>query len=168
MLRLLALFTLVAFMGCSADDTAVNEYTGNEISYSLFSGSEIGTAGEVTFKERTDRTVDIIVTLDNRYQGNYPVHLHYCDLSIPDAPQATLLADYDGEKNISMTNLSLLADETPFTFDRVDGFNGSVKIRLGRTGPDYDVLISAGNIGSNVSKGFNLEGIANCSEDFEF
>ncbi len=168
MIRLFALLTLAAFMGCSSDDASVNKYTGKEISYSLFSGSEIGTAGAVTFKERSDRTVDVIVTLDNSYQGNYPVHLHYGDLSIPDAPQATLLADFDGEKNMSITNLSVLADETPFTFDSVDGFDGSVKIHLGRSGPDYDVLISAGNIGSNVSKGFNLEGIANCSEDFEY
>lgn len=168
MLRFIALLTFVVFIGCSSEETPVNEYTGNEISYSLFSGSEIGTAGAITFRERTDRSVDVIVTLDNSFQGDYPVHLHYGDLSNPDAPQATLLADYNGDQNVSVTNISMLADETPFTFEKVNNFDGSVKIHLGRTGPDYDVIISAGNIGSNASKGFNLEGIANCSEDFEF
>jgi len=110
--------------------------------------------------------VDILVTLNTfSGSGSYPVHLHYGDLSDPDAPQATLLSNFDGDKGQSLTTISTLADESAFTFDRVSDFDGSIKIHLAATGPDYDVIISAGNIGSNEIKGFNLQSIANCSDD---
>jgi hypothetical protein len=150
-------------LACSPDEET-NQYSGKIITYSLFSGSEAGSAGEVQFKERTDESIDVIVKLD-QYTGNenFPVHLHFGDLSNPDAPQATLLSNFDGEKGESRTNIVRLADESLFTFDRIPGFNGSVKIHLADTGPDYDVIISAGNIGSNEIKGFNLQSIAVCS-----
>jgi hypothetical protein len=153
---------------CGSDSEENNIYTGETITYSLFSGSEVGSAGQVEFRERTDGAVDVIVTLDFfTGGGKYPVHLHYGDLSNPDAPQATLLSDFDGNTGKSVTTISVLADETPFTFQNVKNFDGSIKMHLANTGADYDVIISAGNIGSNESKGFNLESIANCGQEVE-
>ena len=168
-MKKLAYILLVAFIAaCNSDAGEDNLYTGESVTYSLYSGSDVGTAGQVQFKERTDGAVDVIVTLD-AYSGSeiYPVHLHYGDLSDPDAPQATLLDNFRGSTGKSQTTIRTLADESLFTFDRVKDFNGSVKIHLGDTGPEYDIIISAGNIGSNESKGFNLESIARCGEDIQ-
>ncbi len=164
---LLILIFPAVFLACSTSEET-DPYTGNTMSYSLFSGSDVGSAGEVQFMERKDKSVDVIVKLD-QYSGkeNYPVHLHYGDLSDPNAPQATLLSNFDGENGQSITNIVRLADESLFTFDRVEDFNGSVKIHLADTGPDYDVIISAGNIGSNEIKGFNLQAIAICGKTIE-
>ena len=167
--RILALLLLITVASCNKDDSYIEEFTGNEVSYSLFSASDIGSAGMVTFKERTDGGVDIVVALDQQFSnGSFPVHLHYGDLSIEDAPQATLLSDYSGGDNMSETTIFTLADESDFDFARAQDFDGSIKIHLASNGPDYDVLIAAGNIGSNQDKGFNLMGIANCGDKFEF
>ena len=168
MKKLLIFILPVFFLACTSSEETKDIYTGESVSYSLFSGSDVGSAGEVEFKERTDGSVDVIITLD-QYNGreSFPVHLHYGDLSNPDAPQATLLSNFSGEKGQSITNVKTLADESLFTIERARNFDGSIKIHLGDTGPDYDVIISAGNIGSNESKGFNLQGIAVCGEDIE-
>ncbi len=168
MRKVFILLLTVAVFGCSGEEPAIDEFTGNEISFSLISASEYGSAGSVSFMERTNGSVDVIVTLDNDFPGNYPVHLHYGDLSVPDAPQATLLSDYNGDAGKSITTISTLADESPFTFDRAKSFDGSIKVHLAGSGPDYDVIISAGNVGSNSDIPVDLQGIANCGEDFEF
>ena len=153
---------------CGSDSNENDLYTGESVTYSLFSGSDVGSAGEVEFRERKDGSVDIIITLDAfSGSGKYPVHLHYGDLSNPDAPQATLLDDFDGKTGKSITNIRQLADESAFDLNRAKSFDGSIKIHLDYTGPDYDVIISAGNIGSNESKGFNLQSIANCGQQVE-
>ena len=167
-MRIPSLLLLVVFItfSCSENDSPENDYTGRTISYELYAGNDAGIPGTVNFKERLDKSVDIIITLDELDgEGMLPAHLHFGDLSESDNPQAALLNSYDVEKGISITNFSQLADDTTFPFERIEGFNGSVKVHLGQTGDDYNVIVAAGNIGTNESLGFNLESIATCSPD---
>jgi hypothetical protein len=160
------LLVITGLLSCSESETPENEYSGKSISYSLFSGNDQGVPGTVEFKEKVDGSLDIIITLEDLSgDAMLPVHLHFGDLSNPEAPQAALLDSYIVEKGVSKTNISFLADDSPFTFDRVAQFDGSIKVHLSHVGDDYNVIVAAGNIGSNESKGFNLETLSVCSPD---
>ncbi len=157
---------LAMMFSCSESESPQSEYTGRTISYELYAASDNGVPGIVEFKERIDKSVDVIITLgDLEGSAMFPSHLHLGDLSNPDAPQAVLLNDYDVEKGVSLTNISRLADETPFSFDSVENFDGSVKVHLGNYGDAYNTIVSAANIGKNESLGFNLQSVSVCSPD---
>ena len=167
-MRFLSVSTLVIILmfGCSEKDTPESDYTGRSISYDLYSGNTAGVPGVVEFKERTDKSIDIIITLDDLDgKGMLPAHLHFGDLSEADNPQAALLNSYDVEKGSSITNIKQLADDTTFPFERVENFDGCVKVHLGHSGDDYNVIVAAGNIGTNESLGFNLSSVSVCSPD---
>jgi hypothetical protein len=161
------LFGLSAIsLSCSENNTPESDYTGQSLTYDLNAGSEGGVPGTVEFRERVDKSIDIIIKLD-KMSGDamLPAHLHFGDLSIADNPQAAMLNNYDVAKGESITNIRQLADDTPFTFDRVTEFDGSIKVHLAHSGDDYNVIVAAGNIGSNESLGFNLQSIGICSPD---
>ncbi len=151
---ILSFLLSIALFGCS-DNTSVveDEFTGNELSYDLYQSSDFPINGSVTFKERKDGTVQVIVDLDGT-EGDifHPVHLHFGDLSTPDAEIAFLLNDLKGEEGTSSTIVTTLSDETEFSFGAIDGFNGSVKVHLASSGPDGDIILASGNIGSNQAR----------------
>ena len=146
----LVLVTMLA-VSCDEKSSAVdNDYTGREMVYDLFQTSDFPISGNVTFRERTSGEVEVNVSLEGT-EGNiyHPVHLHFGDLDVPDAEIAFLLNDLYGEAGASSTLVSTLSDETAFTFDLIDKFDGSVKIHLGATGEARDVVLAGGNIGIN-------------------
>lgn len=159
-------FLMIAFSACTDNDSPETPYSGRSATYDLYAGYETGVPGTVEFRERKDLTVDIIIRLDDlEGDASLPAHLHFGNLSVADSPQAALLNNYNVAEGESITNIRVLADESEFTFERVADFDGSVKIHLGHTGDDYDVIVSAGNIGNNTSLGFNLQSIGICSPD---
>ncbi len=147
------LFSLLiaSLLACNDGSSAADdEYTGRELVYDLFQTSEFPTSGNVTFRERTGGEIEVSVTLDGTEGDIYhPVHLHFGDLDVPDAEIAFLLNDLLGETGTSSTLVSQLSDETIFTFDMIDKFDGSVKVHLGSTGEARDVVLAGGNIGIN-------------------
>lgn len=78
MTRLICAILGVSFLiGCQENETTKDNLTGNESTYALLAGSEYSINGTVTFKERTDGTTLILVSLTGT-EGNikHPVHLH--------------------------------------------------------------------------------------------
>jgi hypothetical protein len=63
------IFCLLLQLGCSQDEQTQqkSDYTGNEITYSLISGSEFNISGIAVFKERTDNTTSIVIDLKGIY-----------------------------------------------------------------------------------------------------
>lgn len=148
------IFCSLGFWSCSSNssDDADDVYTGREMVYDLFQTSDFPVSGSVIFKERNDSSVEVNVNL-NGTEGNvfHPVHLHYGDVTTPDAEIAFLLNDLKGEEGISSTIVRTLSDESQFTFDKLQEFDGSVKVHLGATGADADIVLAGGNIGLNQS-----------------
>ena len=146
------IFAVLLIWSCDSqsEETVDNEYTGREIVYDLTQSSDFPVAGNVSFKERTDTSVEVEVTL-NGTEGDvfHPVHLHYGDLNTPDADIAFLLNDVYGEDGTSTTIVQTLSDETAFTFEVLESFDGSIKVHLGATGADADVVLAGSNIGVN-------------------
>ncbi len=155
---------------CNNSKTLENqEYTGREISYPLLQASEFPINGEVTFKERSDKSVEINVKLSGTEGEIYhPVHLHSADISTPDAPIAVLLNDLYGKTGTSSTIISRLADEKPFRFDDIPQYFGSVKVHLSSYGDGINVVLAGGNIGLAVGKEQKVNGrvkIAVCQSE---
>ena len=158
----LLLFIPVLFMSCDDDSSnSSDEFTGRESVFDLQQASDFPISGTVTFKEREDLAIQVIVSLEGT-EGNitHPVHLHYGNLSTPDAEIAVLLNDLNAGTGISETVVDVLSDETKFRFDNISNFEGSVKVHLSASGDGRNVVLAGGNIGLSVDKS-NTGGRAN-------
>lgn len=140
---------LTVFAACQDTENALTDLTGNEITYALQAGSVYPVSGTVTFKEKKNGTTLVIVALTGT-EGNtlHPVHLHMGDITTPDAEVAALLNPVKGNIGKSETTLEFLADETSVTYSALMEYNACIKIHLADSGPDRDIILAGGNIGS--------------------
>ncbi|ELR71580.1 hypothetical protein C900_02495 [Fulvivirga imtechensis AK7] len=129
------------------------EFTGREMVYDLLQASEFPIEGTVVFRERMDKSIQIEVRVSGT-SGNalHPVHLHYGNLSIPDADLAAQLNDLSAEAGESITIVPRLLDESVFEYDYLRNFDGSVKIHLAASGEGSNVILAGGNIGIAAEK----------------
>lgn len=151
---------------CSQQEDQV--YTTREARQTLHpANSMFEYEGEVIFKEMLSGEIEVVIELKGD-KGNeayfFPAHLHFGTYDTPDAHLAAMLAPVDIRTLKSATVVSELSDGTKFRFDNLDQFEGHVKIHLAADGPDYEVILSAGNIGEKLYGGeFNMENITICS-----
>ncbi|MCB0490962.1 MAG: hypothetical protein KDC93_00960 [Cyclobacteriaceae bacterium] len=161
-----ALVIILALYGCE-ESQSVSDFTGNEATYALQQTSDFAVSGTVTFKEKRDGSALILVELQGT-DGDVklPVHLHLGDISEPDAEVAALLNPVVGSTGRSETNFVQLANETPLSYNELIGLEASIKVHLSDVGPERDIVLAGGNIGSIASKGFNGRvGIGVCKSE---
>jgi hypothetical protein len=158
----------VFFFSCEDSEKSLSsDLTGNETVYSLVQGSQYDINGNITFKEKKDGSTRVEVSLSGTSGELYhPVHLHVGDISLADADLAAQLNPVYGKTGTSSTNLKMLADESVITYNDLKNFVGSIKIHLAAAGPERDIILAAGNIGSLSSgaSGGRLS-IATCKSD---
>jgi hypothetical protein len=143
----LALITL----GCQKNE-AVSQFTGNETTYSLQPGSQFAVSGTVVFKERKDGKISATIALKGTSgDAQFPVHLHMGDITTQGADIALLMNPVAGKSGTSETTFDRLADESVINYSRLTSLQACVKIHLGDTGADRDVILAAGNIGTAVA-----------------
>lgn len=156
-------------VSCQSPGTdAVSDFTGNETTYDLQSGSEHGITGTITFKERRDSKITAFIQLTGTSgTAKFPVHLHLGDLATPDADIALLLNPVDAATGRSETTFSMLADETALNYDQLSDLPAAIKIHLGETGDARNVILAAGNIGASFTKAkpTGRTGIATCKSE---
>ncbi|UZD23757.1 hypothetical protein PBT90_10190 [Algoriphagus halophytocola] len=146
-----ALFYLFCFnvlISCVEPDP----FTGQKLEYTLHQASEFDYTGTLTVREKTDGSLQFDINLigqTNESGVSFPAHLHYGDYTDPEAPMAAMLNPVSGANLSSMTEVSSLMDGTSFTFEHMKNFDGHVKVHLASEGPDYEVILVAGNVGSN-------------------
>ncbi len=154
-MKQLWVFVLITlFLACQENEQALSDFTGSEITYALQAGSIYPVSGTVTLKEKKNGTALVVVALSGT-EGNllHPVHLHLGDISTPNADIAALLNPVKGSTGRSETRLELLADETPVTYTMLTELNACIKIHLADSGPDRDIILAGGNIGSAYASG---------------
>jgi hypothetical protein len=78
----------------------------------------------------------------------FPVHLHFGDIGADKAQVAAQLKPILGKTGKSETVLTMLADESPVTFNDLKTLEACVKIHLAASGENKDIILAAGNIGS--------------------
>lgn len=144
----------VVFLGVliACEDKYASVYTGNEVTYSLQTGSLYNLSGTVTLKERTDGSTSVVVNLSGTDgAATHPVHLHLGYISDTGAAVAAQLAPLAAKTGLSETHLTRLADETPITYTGMKELVANVKIHLAETGPGRDIILAGGNIGRGVT-----------------
>ncbi len=147
---ILAFATTLIFLACQDNETAKSDFTGNETTYALQAGSTYNISGTVTFKEKIGGSTLIVVNLTGT-EGNlqHPVHLHLGELSTDGAAVAALLNPVLGKTGASETTITKLADETTITYAQIIALQACVKVHLSAAGPERDIILAAGNIGSS-------------------
>lgn len=145
------LFLIVVTISCQEPEPARGEFTGNEMTYALLPASTYPVNGTVIIKEKTDGSSLIRIELSGT-EGDieHPVHLHVGNIETPDAAILALLNPVLGRTGISETNFTHLSDETLVLYEELIHLDASIKVHLAASGPDKDIVLAAGNIGSNV------------------
>lgn len=152
MIRVFAvLFVSIIVISCKEDEAFNTEFTGNEVTYALLPRSSYNVNGTVIIKEKLDGNSLIRIQLTGT-EGDieHPVHLHVGNIETPDAAILALLNPVLGRTGISETEFSQLSDETRITFRELIHLDASIKVHLAASGPDKDIVLAAGNIGSNI------------------
>ncbi|WP_339880833.1 hypothetical protein [uncultured Algoriphagus sp.] len=162
------LFILMYFSGCTIENPEVPK---NSISYELYQASDFDFSGVLTVNELADGLLEFVIQLDGTKgngQTEYLTHLHFGSYNSPDTPIALVLQPVNSASLKSTTILSELSDGSELTYEKIQSFSGHVKIHLDKEGPDYEVILAAGNIGlSQVENSlFDKEAITLCSKLF--
>lgn len=165
---LLGLLILVGFGSCSEQEPDV--YTGEKIEFELFKSSDFDFNGTLLVQELMTGDVEFTIQLEGAKSANisYPAHLHFGGYDMADAPIAQLLTPVSGADLKSVTVLNTLSDGSEVSFDQIKTFDGHVKIHLANEGPDYDVILVAGNVGGNFNAelGFDPTKMAVCGKSY--
>jgi hypothetical protein len=156
-------------LACNPD--AEQFYTGNELRYNLYAGSEFSYTGELIVRETVGKELELRINLEgNKSETPYffPAHLHFGAYDSPDAPIAYLLNPVDIRTLNSTTLLSTLSDGRNLKFEEFKQLDGHIKIHLADSGPDYQVILTAGNIGKNdnTSAAFSPSSITICASGY--
>ena len=152
-LRLFTFFFILFLSSCQ-QDTEESIYSGRQVEYDLYQASTLYQySGKVLIKEFATGQLEINIQLIGE-QGDesnfFPAHLHYHFYNAPEAPMAAMLNPVNQKSLNSTTVLNQLSDGTPLKYDDIDQFDGHIKVHLASDGPDYQVILVAGNIGSNA------------------
>ncbi len=166
---ILALFLLASAWSCSESDPEV--YTGEKLEYKLNKASEFDDSGTLTIRELTDGNLEMNIQLAGARSTSsttFPAHLHFGNYTDPDAPMALMLNSVSGANLQSRTVLGELMNGNKLSFEEMKNFDGHVKVHLASEGPDYKVILVAGNIGSNFDESleFDASQMTVCSPDF--
>lgn len=137
---------------CSKEEPGI--YSGKQLEYALYQVNvEYAYSGKVIFSELLSGEIEVKIQLiGERGDDSYffPAHLHYGAFGDADAPMAAMLNPVDMQTLESVTILGKLVKGEILKFDDLHQFDGHVKVHLADEGPDYHLILVAGNIGSNL------------------
>ena len=166
------LFALIVSVGlASCSDQQPNRYSGNQLEFKLFQSSTFDFQGNLEVRELTGGNLEFTLKMNGAKSNagySYPAHLHFGSYDEADTPIAHLLNPVSAQNLESVTVLGDLSDGTRLSFEQMKSFDGHVKIHLANEGPDYGVILVAGNVGANFNaeSGFDPSKIAICGKGF--
>jgi hypothetical protein len=167
-MKKLAVIFLMSFLFVSCSKDKDSPYTRNELQYNLYQSSDFNYTGTLSVKELVGGELELTIELIGN-KGNteyfFPAHLHFGTYDDPNAPIAYLLNPIDIKSLRSVTILGQLSSGTKLNFNEFRNFDGHVKIHLADSGPEYQVILTAGNIGINDNRpeAFIKENMTLCS-----
>ncbi len=168
MKKLLLLLSLSICMG-SCKDADENQYSGRSVEFELFQASSYAYKGTIEFKELVDGNLELALRMDGAKSASaytYPAHLHFGGYDQANAPIAHVLNPLPAAQLTSTTQLGKLSDGRSLKFEDLKNFDGHVKIHLANEGPEYAVILVAGNIGAKARAEFDPDRIAVCGKSF--
>ncbi|MFL0683355.1 hypothetical protein CLV31_101429 [Algoriphagus aquaeductus] len=168
MKKLLLVF-IIAFLCWSCSEREDEKYTGNQVEFPLFQSSTYDFTGKLTIRELIGGSLELTLRMDGLKSNTdyaYPAHLHFGSYDQKDSPIAFLLNPVAARNLESVTVLGALSDGSTLDFEAARSFDGHVKIHLANEGPDYGVILVAGNVGPKSSLGFEMEQMAVCGNNY--
>ena len=166
MKKLLFLLLIVTAVSCNEKDEPLAS-SNNLEQFNLVQASDFPIDGTVSIADRADGQVEIIINIKGT-EGSiqHPAHLHYGDVSNPDAEVALVLTPVLGSTGESITLVSALNNEQSITYEDLHTFNGHIKVHQDN-GPNKNIILAAGNIGSAFTKNGNTgrQEIAVCKSE---
>jgi len=168
MKKLLLVF-LAALFFTSCSESKEENYTGEELEFSLYQSSTYNFRGKVLIREMTNGGLEMTLRMDGSTANTdytYPAHLHFGSYDQKDSPIAFLLNPVSARSLESVTVLGILSDGSKLTFESMKSFDGHIKIHLANEGPDYGVILASGNIGPKSTAKFELDQLAICGNTF--
>lgn len=159
---------LLAFAGCQQEEK-LPEIAA--VTYPLYQSADYAFEGTATFELKEDANVELLIQLDGVRSMDpyfYTAHLHFGSFDEVDASIAQVLSPIDSRTLESRTQLGKLTDGKAIDFESLKNFDGHIKIHLADQGPDYDIILVSGNIGSNDTslENFNSNKLALCSPSY--
>lgn len=168
MKKLLLVF-LAALFFTSCSESKEENYTGEELEFSLYQSSSYDFRGKVLIREMVNGGLELTLRMDGSKANmdyTYPAHLHFGSYDQKDSPIAFLLNPVSARSLESVTVLDVLSDGTKLNFESMKSFDGHIKIHLANEGPDYGVILASGNIGPKSTAKFALDQLAICGNEF--
>lgn len=151
-MKKLAVFFLMTVLVVSCQKEEASNYTGKELSYNLYKSSDFDYTGKVTVKELIGGALELRIEMTGEKSSSdyyFPAHLHFGAYESPDSPTAFLLNPVSIRDLWSVTRLGALSDGRILDFEGFKNLNGHIKVHLADSGPEYQIILTAGNIGSN-------------------
>jgi hypothetical protein len=164
---LLALSVSLLFWSCSKSDD--KRYSGKRVDIALYQSSTYDYKGNLEIRELVDGSLEWNLRLAGAKsydEVSFPAHLHFGSYDQADAPIAQVLTPVSSKDLQSVTLLGPLSNGSTLRFDDLRLFDGHIKVHLASEGPDYGVILVAGNIGSKASGEFDPNDIAVCGNTF--
>lgn len=146
-LTLLAGLITVMIMGCEKIEKTI--YTGNEAEYELFQISfHHDYSGKAHFRELATGDLELTINLEGKAENRnyeFPAHLHHGTL---DQGATDMFAMLNPVSIKTLKSVTILNEEK-IDFEKIQTFDGHIKVHLAADGPDKEVILVAGNIGRN-------------------
>jgi hypothetical protein len=155
----------------SCTDPEPEVYSGQKLDFELFKSSDFDYSGQLSVQELKDGSLEFTLLLTGPSSASstvYPAHLHFGTYDQADTPIAAILNSIPSKELKSVTILNQLSDGNKLDFDAIRNFNGHVKVHLAADGPDYGVILVAGNVGNTKldQSEFDRNKIAVCGKSF--
>lgn len=147
---ILVLLVGVLFFGCTETERP-SRYVRSTV-YELQQASDYDYTGKLEVGELPSGELELVINLEGEKGSKavtYPAHLHYGPYGEPDAPMAAMLNPIYASSLEGATILTELANGNVINYEGFLTFNGHVKVHLASEGPDYEVILVAGNVGAN-------------------
>jgi hypothetical protein len=168
-MKKLLLVLLSAFTISSCTQTEEEKYTGEQLEFKLYQSSTYDFRGNLLVKELIDGSLEFTLKMDGAKTStdySYPAHLHFGGYDQANSTIAFLLNPVSARTLESVTVLGELSNGKTLNFEAMKSFDGHIKIHLAADGPDYGVILAAGNVGTKASAQFDAEKMAVCGESF--
>lgn len=132
-------------------DIGQNELTGESKTYALGSVAVEGIDGTATFEQRINGEALATIMLNNTpADGMHPSHIH-ANTAAEGGDILFTFNPINGASGISMTNVAMMDDDTPFGYDQVLTVDGYINVHA--SAEDLGTLVAQGDIGENELTG---------------
>lgn len=130
-------------------DIGGNALTGTKISYNLTELDSLGVSGTALFQQRKNGNTLVKLALSGTIAtAMHPAHIHLGSVeTIGGGPVTASLNSVDGTTGKSYTNIRILVDLTPITYDNWLVYDGYINVHESQA--NLASIICQGNIGSN-------------------